>query len=99
MELATIFILAITVEALVAYGGIIVSTVGKKITIEWKQIAAIIIAVLLAIGAGADLYKIIGVTFGVPYLGMILTGVIFSRGANYLADFLKLAQSKITTGN
>jgi hypothetical protein len=99
MEFATIFILAITVEAMVAYGGIIVSTVGKKLKIEWKQIAAIVIAVLLAIGAGADLYKIIGVSFGIPYLGMILTGIIFSRGANYVADFLKLAQSKITKGN
>jgi hypothetical protein len=86
MEFVTIFILALTVEALIEYGKLIF--VEK--TFNWKQIAACIGGVGLALAAQVDLYKIVGVDFVVPYLGMVLTGVIFSRGANYLSDFIKL---------
>lgn len=87
MTIATIFILALTVEALVEYGKLIWQ---KKI--NWKHIFAIALAVLLSIGAQTDLYAFLGVEFMIPYLGTILTGIIFSRGANYLADFIKKVQ-------
>lgn len=90
MDIATIFILAIIVEALVEYGKLIFSKEG----INWKQIAAIVVAVGLAFAAQVDLFAIVGVPFVVPYVGMVLTGIIFSRGANYLADFIKLVQTK-----
>ena len=88
MTLAIIFILAITVEALIEYGKLIFTA-----KINWKQIVAIILAVILAVAANVDLYKLLGVTFIVPYVGTILTGIMFSRGANYLADFIKLTQT------
>ena len=88
MTLAIIFILALTVEALVEYGKLIFQK-----EINWKQIAAVIIAVGLAVLAQTDLYAILGVSFVVPYVGMVLTGILFSRGANYLADFIKLTQT------
>ena len=87
MNIAIIFILALTVEALVEYGKIIFTA-----RINWTQVAAILIAVLLAIAASTDLYALLGVSFNIPYLGCILTGIVFSRGANYLADFIKMAQ-------
>lgn len=87
-ELATILILAITVEALIEYAKLIV--VNK--TVNWKQIAALVIGVGLAVLAGTDLYNMVGVTFSVPYVGMVLTGIIFSRGSNYVADIVKKMQ-------
>lgn len=89
--LVTIFILAIVVEALIEYGTLIF---GK--TINWKQLAAIAVSILLAFGAQADLFAVVGVKFIIPYLGIILTGIIFSRGANYTSDFIKLLQNKIS---
>lgn len=88
MTLAIIFILALTVEALIEYGKLIFQK-----EINWKQIAAVIVAVGLAVLAQTDLYAILGVTFVVPYVGMVLTGILFSRGANYLSDFIKLTQT------
>jgi len=92
MTLALIFILAITVEALVEYAKLIFQK-----EINWKQIGAIAVAIGLSLAASTDLYAILGVTFRVPYLGMILTGILFSRGANAFADFVKLAQTATGT--
>lgn len=89
--LVTIFILAIVVEALVEYGTLIFGKV-----INWKQIVAIAVSILLAIGAQVDLFAVVGVKFIIPYLGIVLTGIIFSRGANYTADFVKLLQNKVS---
>lgn len=88
MTFATIFILAITVEALVEYSKLIFT---KKI--NWKQLGAMGVAVLLSVAAGTDLFRELGVAFQIPFLGMVLTGIIFSRGANYLADFITLTQN------
>lgn len=88
MELATILILAITVEALIEYAKLLF--VDKAIV--WKQVAALLIGVVLAVLAGVDLYGMVGVTFAVPYVGTVLTGIIFSRGSNYLADMVKKMQ-------
>ncbi len=87
MTLVTILILAITVEALIEYGKLIFQK-----QINWKQLVALVIGVLLAVAANVDLYELAGVTFIVPYVGVVLTGIIFSRGANYVADFLKMVQ-------
>ena len=88
MELVTILILAITVEALIEYAKLLF--VDKAIV--WKQVAALILGIGLSVLAGTDLYAVVGVTFSVPYVGVVLTGIIFSRGSNYVADFVKKLQ-------
>lgn len=93
MTLAIIFILAITVEALIEYAKVVFCK-----EINWKQAGAIVVAVFLAVAAGTDLYELLGVAFKIPYLGMALTGIIFSRGANYLADFITLTQNAAGQG-
>jgi len=86
-EFFTLFMLAITIEALIEYGKLIF-----RKTINWKQLTAIFVAVGLAILAQKDLYALLGLTFVVPYVGMILTGIFISRGSNYIADFIKKLQ-------
>lgn len=98
MEFAALFIIAITIEGLISLAKEIV--VDKKV--DWRKIVAIVIAVFLAIAANKDLYAMVGVTFTIPYVGLVLTGIAISRGSNYLADLLKLFQSttarNISTG-
>lgn len=89
MEFATIFILAITVEALVEYFKLIFNK-----TINWKQVGAIILGIVLSVLCGTDLYKMVGIDFMIPFVGSVITGIIFSRGANYLADFVKRIQTQ-----
>lgn len=86
----TILVLAVTVEALIEYGKLIFNK-----TINWKQLVALLLGVALAVLAQVDLFAFIGVPFIVPMVGMVLTGIIFSRGANYAADFIKLVQGAV----
>jgi hypothetical protein len=88
MNILIILMLAITVEALVEYFKLVFNK-----TINWKQVVAIVLSVFLAIAAGVDLFEILGVTFQIPFVGLVLTGIIFSRGANYLSDFIKRIQT------
>lgn len=84
--MSTLVIVSVTVEALVEY-------IGTQLIVEhklhWKQFIAMILSIALALAADVDLYSVVGVTFAVPFLGHVLTGIAFSRGSNYFADFVK----------
>lgn len=95
MEFAALFIIAITIESLISLAKEII--VDKKV--DWKKIAAIVVAIFLVIAANKDLYALVGVEFTIPYVGLVLTGLAVSRGSNYLADLLKLFQSTTTRNN
>lgn len=84
-----ILALAIVTEALVEYG----KSIGKALIGGDKktavtQLAAIIVSVLLCFAADADLFRVVGIGFAWPWIGVVLTGILGSRGANYLSDLL-----------
>ncbi len=88
--LILIMVMAIVVEALIEYA----KTIGKGFAVgEWKvavtHLAAIVLGVFLCLLTGADLFTLVGITFTWRWLGYILTGIIISRGANYVSDFVK----------
>lgn len=87
--LTLVIVLAIITEALVEYGKSIGKAfIGNDIKAAVTQLAAIAVSVLLCFAAGADLFKVVGITFAWPWLGVVLTGVLGSRGANYLSDLV-----------
>lgn len=82
-----VLMMAVTVEALVEYA----KTFGKAILEkQWKtaatQAGAVALGVSLCFSAGADFYAALGVSFNAAWLGVALTGVFASRGANYVSD-------------
>ena len=89
-----ILVLAITVEAIIQYSKTIIEMLEKK---QYKtfatQLAAILLSVFICFTAGVDLYTLVGVSFTLPWLGMLLTGIVVSRGSNYTSDFIKRLQS------
>lgn len=92
--IALSIIMAVTVEGLVELGKSIGKAVldGDRKTAA-TQLAALAVSCALCLAAGADVYAALGVTFAAPWLGMVLTGVLASRGSNYIADFIKRLQS------
>lgn len=52
------------------------------------RIGALVVGLLLAFGSGIDLMKAFGVPVVIPYLGIILTGLLISRGANFVHDIV-----------
>jgi|GEM_PF-277862 len=95
--IALSIVMAITVEGLVELGKSIGKAAldGDRKTAA-TQLAALIISCALCMAAGADVYDALGVSFAVPWLGMVLTGILASRGSNYIADFVKRLQTIAT---
>ena len=85
-----VLMMAVTVEALIEYA----KTIIEK---QWKtaatQAGAVALGVSLCFGVGADFYAALGVNFNVAWLGIALTGVFASRGANYVSDLVKKLQA------
>jgi len=57
---------------------------------NWKYITAIVLGVGVALLFALDLFAFLGLEARLPYVGEALTGVVFSRGSNYLSDVFKL---------
>lgn len=92
-KIALVIVLAVTVEAIVEYG----KSIGRAfltgdIKTAVTQLCAIAISVTLCFAAGADFYAPLDVRFSAPWVGMLLTGVFASRGANYVSDLVKKLQ-------
>lgn len=84
-----ILILAITVEALIQYVKTIIKMLEDK---QYKtfatQLAAILLAVFICFAAGVDLYALVGVCFAIPWLGVLLTGIVISAAPTIPATLL-----------
>lgn len=97
--LALSFMLAIIVEALIDYVTTIFTLVDGKLKVSWKKLASVALGIFLALAAGVDMLSGIGLVFQIPWVGMVLTGIFFSRGSNYVADLITLlanAKLKLT---
>jgi hypothetical protein len=57
-----------------------------KISID--RIGSLIVSELLCFGANIDLFGIVGQPLSIPYIGIILSGLLISRGSNFIHDLL-----------
>lgn len=85
MEVFGLLVMAIVVESIVD----IITDVFVNKSVAWQKVLGIVIGVLVAIGFNIDLFAVVGLTATIPYLGLVMTGLLMSRGANYINDILK----------
>ena len=85
MNILSLIILALIGEAL--WETLKLTWQNGKLSID--RVGALLIGELLAIGTGLDLMAMVGVPLKIPYVGMILTGLLISRGANFIHDLLQ----------
>ena len=54
------------------------------------RLAALVISIIICLGIGSqvDLFALLGLTIGTPYLGVLLTAIILARGSNFVHDLL-----------
>jgi hypothetical protein len=81
-ELMGFIAAAVIVEGILSYAKEIVE--NKKI--HWEIIGAILIGCLVSFNLNLDFFKMLGLkeTYGI--IGVILTGVLISRGSNYVFE-------------
>lgn len=96
MNIAIIIGVAILIEGLVEYGKNIADMFyggDKKTAIT--QLVTIAVGIAIAFAFNADMFMPLGLTVN-HYIGMVLTGIIMSRGSNYVSDLItKIGQTTV----
>lgn len=89
MDLLTVFFAAVLVEGIVN----IVKSIKDKEK-DWRYWASLavglLIGILVAYNWSLDLFSALLGEGEIPYVGAVLTGIVISRGSNYVSDLLKL---------
>lgn len=96
MNIAVIIAVAVLIEGLVEYGKNIANMFydgDKKTAIT--QIVTIVVGIALAFAFNANMFVPLGLTVN-NYVGMVLTGIVMSRGSNYVSDLIsKIGQKSV----
>lgn len=82
MEITGLIIIAILVEA-----------IWENCKFLWQDgkfsidmLGSLILGILICVLAKVDIFLLVGIYLSVPVMGYILTGIIVSRGANFVND-------------
>jgi hypothetical protein len=90
MTFEQILILAVLAESLTDTVKFIVTPPDKS---ELRnRLIALGFGVLGAVGTKLDLFVVSGIPMWIPWLGVVLTGIILARGANVVHDLINLIQ-------
>jgi hypothetical protein len=81
MELTSLIVIAILVEAIWEN----IKTVWED-GININRIGALVLAILVSILAKVDVFAMVGITLTIPVVSYVLTGIVVSRGANFVND-------------
>ncbi|MGG7213012.1 hypothetical protein ACQPUY_05265 [Clostridium nigeriense] len=90
-KLFIIFILALISES-----------VWETLKMTWQQgkvsmdrIGALIVSLVICIDVRLDILSLLEINTTIPFLGVILTAILISRGSNFVHDLIvKLGQAK-----
>ena len=80
-----LILLAIIIEGITTY----IRTWFVDKHVQWQQVFTCALGLLIAIAYRLDLIALFGFESTLPYLGNVLTGILLSRGSNYIFDLIK----------
>jgi len=60
---------------------------------SFSMLLSIVLGILIAVAYKLDLLEYLDLKSSIPYVGNVLTGVLISRGSNYIYDILKTVTS------
>lgn len=90
MEYAQLVIVAILIEAIWEN----LKMIWKDRKISLNTIGVLIISIIVCLLAKIDIFPIVGLSLSVPFVGSGLTGIIVSRGANFVNDLFEKLKVK-----
>lgn len=85
MNFFGIVFLSIIIEGIITY----VREFFVKGQFQWQMLISIIVGILVTAAYQVDIIALVGLQTPVPYLGSVLTGILISRGSNYIFDLIK----------
>lgn len=90
MQIFSVLVMSVLIEAVITY----IKTIVVDKTIKWQVIVSMLLSVALCLFYGLDIPALVGIVSPVSYVGNVLTGILVSRGSNYIFDLLKTITSK-----
>lgn len=90
MEYAQLIIVAILIEAIWEN----LKMIWKDRKISLNTIGVLVISIVVCLLAKIDIFPIVGLSLSVPFVGSGLTGIIVSRGANFVNDLFEKLKVK-----
>ena len=76
---------AILIEAIITY----VNQFFLQENFCWQMLFSIALGIIIAVAYKLDLPAQFNLNSQIPYVGCVLTGILLSRGSNYLFDLLE----------
>lgn len=81
---------------------LIAESVWETLKMTWQQgkvsidrIGALIVSLVVCIDVKLDILSLLGINTTIPFVGVILTAILISRGSNFVHDLLvKMGQVK-----
>lgn len=78
---------------------VLAESIWQTLKMVWQKdklhpdiLGALIVGVILAMATGMDIFQLLGIPVRAPYLGEVFTGILASRGANFIHDLMQIAQ-------
>lgn len=85
MDFAKLILIAILVEAIWEN----LKMVYNKKKFNFNMIGSLFLGMIICASAKIDIFNLVGISLSIPILGCIFTGIICSRGANFVNDLFK----------
>ena len=90
-EVSKMLMVCIVLEGIITYINSFF-VVGEP---HYQMILSLVFGIFIAVAYKIDLLKLADIESAMPYIGSILTGVLISRGSNYIYDLMsKILQIK-----
>lgn len=84
-DVSKMIMVAVLVEGIITYiNEFFISGVAP-----WQMILSLVLGIVIAVAYKFDLPKYLKMESQIPYVGCVLTGILISRGSNYVYDTLK----------
>ncbi len=90
MSIVTIIAIALLVEAIWET----LKMVWQEGKINVNTIGALAVGISVSILAKIDIFAMQGISLSIPLVGWILTGILMSRGANFIHDLFDKLEDK-----
>ena len=91
--IALLIAVAVLVEGLVEYVKTIIKVFTEgDVKTGITQLCAVGIGILLALITGANIFTALSINVTYSWMGCVLTGILISRGSNYIFDLIKKLQ-------
>lgn len=85
MDYAQLIIIAILVEAIWEN----LKMIWGKNKLNFNMLGSLLLSMIICVLAQINIFEIVGINLIVPVIGSLLTGIIVSRGANFVNDLFK----------